>query len=169
MTDMKHSIDPAKIRWTFRDPEHLDAHRDDFFRPLEELLEAARPDIAAQWPAEDGAWLCTTITLPFKTGKAGIREVPSDGSKSFWGYRRGRSILSHLIKGDKEETSNLCIWGFRRGEEFVIHTVFAGAEAPREIHDPEIEARELPAAIEYWRRHAIIVGEGDFAHTPYTS
>jgi hypothetical protein len=32
----------------------------------------------------------------------------------------------------------------------------------REIHDPEIGMEELPRALEFWSRHAIVVAAGEW-------
>lgn len=161
------------FNWRWNDPDHLAAHRDEFSRPVEQLLEELRPFVADAPITErdDGGrrrlWVHTDAELSAPVGISGLREVPPDGSASFWAYRRGRRIPSHLCLGEGEPTCLACIWGWWEDESFVIHTLYPGRVAPREIHDPELPLRDIPAAIEFWRRHAIITREGAYAHEPY--
>jgi hypothetical protein len=60
----------------------------------------------------------------------------------------------------------VCLWGWWEPDAFIIHTVYPGKVAPREIHDPEIPLSELPAAIEFWRRHAIMTTVDGYTTTP---
>ena|GEM_PF-1882573 len=167
--------------WRWRDPSHLEAHRDEFARPVEEILEELRPLVAASRPTglqsvaaaddtapppEDPRWLHADWELGEPTGRTGLRTVPPDGSESFWGYRRGRRIPSHLCLGRRDPTHAVCLWGWWTDDAFVIHTIYPGVTAPREIHDPEIALDALPAAIEFWRTHAIITTEGAYARHP---
>lgn len=165
------------FEWRWRDASHLDAHRDEFARPVAEILEELRPLAATRRPSTDeirkaltegpGPELHADFELAGLVGESGLREVAPDGSQSFWGYRPGRSIPSHLCRGEREPTSRVCLWGRWELDAFVIHTLYPGRAAPREIHDPEIGLDELPGAIEFWRRHAIITKEGQYSRTPH--
>lgn len=153
-------------RWLFRDPTHIDAHRSDFLISPEELIDRLFPELA-NLDLPEGEWFHKDFILSHNVGYTGLVEVPADGSASFWGYRKGRAIPSHLAIGKKSTTRNLCVWGFREGEDLEIHTAYPGTSAPREIHDPEISLEELPQAISFWSRHAILVTEGEFARASY--
>lgn len=159
--------------WRWRDPEHLEAHRHEFTRPVEEILEELRPVVRAESGQERSQggfvrrWVHIDAELSGPVGVSGLRSVDPDGSMSFWAYRRGRQIPSHLCLGEGELTNRACIWGWWEDAEFVIHTLYPGRVAPREIHDPEIPLGELPVAIEFWRQHAILTHEGAYAHEPY--
>lgn len=161
------------FEWRWRDPSHLEAHRDEFLRPLDEILEELRPHAAQRRPAPGGITqhdeleLHGDFELESTVGESGLREVPPDGSESFWAYRPGRSIPSHLCLGKREPTRHVCLWGRWEPAAFVIHTLYPGRAAPREIHDPEVPLEELPAAIEFWRNHAIITKEGAYSRTPH--
>ncbi|HKK49176.1 MAG TPA: hypothetical protein VJ932_08765 [Alkalispirochaeta sp.] len=174
---------PTDFAWKWRDPSHVEAHRAEFSRPIDVVLEELRPLIAATRPlmdpretagaAPDGApplddarWVHTDRQLAEPVGHSGLRAVPTDGSRSFWGYRPGRHIPSHLCVGEREPTHSVCIWGWWEPDTFIIHTIYPGTVAPREIHDPEIPLADLPAAIEFWRRHAIITTADGYATQP---
>ena len=148
--------DGTDFEWKWRDPTHLEAHRHEFLRPVEDVLNDLRSR-AAECRGEEGTPLHEEWELPYETGLGGLKEVSPDGSESFWAPRPGRTILSHLCRGERLPTRWICLWGKWEDEAFIIHTLYPGRKAPREIHDPEITPEELPAAIEFWRTHAIVV------------
>ena len=149
------------FRWRWNDPDHLEAHLNEFARPVEEILAELLPYIAPL-RAKRGSRLHRDWELSSPTGYSGLQEVPPDGSQSFWGYRRGRTIPSHLCLGTRTLTRNICLWGWWEDEAFAIHTLYPGTTAPREIHDPDLAPSDLPHAIEFWRTHAIITEEGAY-------
>ena len=142
--------------WVWRDPSHLEAHRHEFLHPVEDILDDLRERLAGQ-RGEPDTPLHEEWELPYETGLSGLKEVPPDGSESFWASRPGRSIPSHLCRGERRPTCWICLWGWWKEGSFLIHTLYPGRKAPREIHDPEIAPEDLPRAIEFWRKHAIIV------------
>ena len=142
--------------WEWNDPSHFEAHRHEFLRPVEEVLEDLRSRAAA-CRGESGTPLHEEWELPYETGLCTLREVSPDGSESFWAPRPGRTILSHLCYGEPIPTRWVCLWGTWGKESFLIHTIYCGRKAPREIHDPSITSEELPVSIEFWRKHALIV------------
>ncbi|MFP4551057.1 MAG: hypothetical protein ACLFNT_09650 [Spirochaetales bacterium] len=155
--------------WRWRDPSHLEAHRAEFYLRPEEVLEELRPIVARMRPAlPDGsdAPFHADFELAEVVGESGLKEVNPGGSDSFWAYRLGRSIPSHLCFGTREPTKSVCLWGTWEEDVFVIHTLYPGRRAPREIHDPEIALNDLSHAIEFWRLHAIITKEGSYSLTP---
>ncbi len=128
-----------KIRWKWNDPGHFEAHKQEFIRPVEEILEELSL-LLADVERAPGDRLHRDFCLSAPAGLSGLMEVPADGSGSFWGYRKGRSIPSHLCRGEKKETNMVCLWGWWESEElFIIHTIYPGRSAPREIHDGEGE------------------------------
>ena len=151
--------------WRWNDPDHLEAHRDEFSRPVEEILEELRPLVEPLFE-KPGHWLHRDWELAEPTGLSGLRSVVPDGSESFWAYRRGRTIPSHLCLGERRPTRSICLWGWWESDAFVIHTIYPGTVAPREIHDPQIDLKDLPAAIEFWRTHAIVTEEGRYTTVP---
>ena len=171
MSDKGRSKD---FEWRWRDPAHLEAHRAEFFLPPEEVLELLRPVVAPLRPdpPEDGSGegrgvqVHTDIELSVVVGESGLRAVAPDGSESFWAYRPGRSIPSHLCLGKRVATRSVCLWGTWEADAFVIHTLYPGTRAPREIHDPEIQLSDLAKAIEFWRTHAIITKDGSYSSRP---
>ncbi|MFW5694707.1 MAG: hypothetical protein ACOC47_01030 [Alkalispirochaetaceae bacterium] len=160
--------------WRWRDPSHLDAHRSEFFLPPQQVLELLRPLVAPLRPDPMENARGEADELPFHedfeldvvVGESGLREVAPDGSQSFWAYRLGRTIPSHLCLGDRVPTKKVCLWGAWKGSVFVIHTLYPGRRAPREIHDPQIRLEDLPAAIQFWSTHAIITKHGSYSHEP---
>jgi len=172
-----------EFTWKWRDPAHIDAHRAEFSRSIDAILEELRPLVAATRPprdpqkafgitqsdaptAHDERWVHADWQLAEPVGHSGLRRVPANGSVSFWGYRTGRRIPSHLCVGEREPTRSVCIWGWWEPDAFIIHTIYPGTVAPREIHDPEIPLADLPAAIEFWRRHAIITTATGYSEHP---
>ncbi len=176
-----------EFTWRWRAPSHLEAHRAEFSRPLEDVLDELRPLVIATKPtgdelsgvtrsqaeaagtpppAGDPRWVHEDWNLSSTVGSSGLRRVSPDGTESFWAYRRGRHIPSHLCLGERQPTNSVCLWGWWERGTFVIHTIYPGTVAPREIHDPEITMTDLPAAIEFWRQHAIIVAEDGFSREP---
>ena len=153
------------FEWRWRDPEHLDAHRAEFFLPPEEVLELLRPRVASE-RRDATAAVHADFELEVVVGESGLRTVPADGSESFWAYRTGRTIPSHLCLGNRVPTKHVCLWGTWKGSVFEIHTLYPGTRAPREIHDPEIHLADLPAAIHFWSVHAIITKDGSYSHEP---
>jgi len=154
--------------WRFRDPRHIDAHRRDFLADPGEILDELLPLLASRFrDMDDDAWIREDFPLSYNVGYSGLKSVPGDGSGSFWGYRMGRSIPSHLVIGQKEATANVSIWGYREETTLVVHTIYPGWSAPREIHDTEISLEELSRAVPFWSRYAIVVSEGEYSHEPY--
>lgn len=156
--------------WKWNDPSHLEAHRAEFYVPPEEVLEQLYPLVAERRPSESGTGQVpfhADFEFPGVVGETGLKTVAPDGSESFWAYRVGRRIPSHLCLGTRETTRSVCLWGWWAPDAFVIHTLYPGRRAPREIHDPDIELAQLPEAIEFWRTHAIITNEDSFSRTPY--
>lgn len=157
------------FKWKWNDPEHFEAHREEFSRPLEEILEELRPMVVPLMPEESAGGrsrLHEEWELSSTTGRSGLLEVTPGSDDSFWAYRPGRTIPSHLALGERELTRWICLWGWWEPEAFVIHTIYPGRKAPREIHDPELTLSELPRAIEFWRAHAIIIEPGGYTAEP---
>ncbi len=147
--------------WKWNDPAHLEAHRHEFCRPVEEILKDLRPLAAALRDEgnNEGEDFQHDWQLEKPTGRLSLREVDPLGSDSFWAPRPGREIISHLCHGETVLTHWICLWGRWEDDAFLIHTIYPGRRAPREIHDPNIEPEKLSEAIEFWRKHAIIVDE----------
>jgi hypothetical protein len=165
------------FEWVWNDPDHLDAHRKDFLEDPSEILAAIYEQVAGLQPEErkvqaaydagEELWLHRDIQFPDPVGWTGLRDVCLDKGKSFWGFRTGRSIPSHLCLGEKEKTSWLCLWGRWEPRRFVIHTIYPGRVAPREIHDPSLPPEEIQRSIDFWRCHAIVVGDGEYSLSPH--
>ena len=144
---------------TFRDEGHLRAHLDHFSVPLDTALGWARGQLASR---PRTGWAHFDFECPQPSGFTGLRSVVPGGS-DFWARRRGRTIPSHLVVGEKSITKSLCVWGYwQDASTFVLHTLYPGVVAPREIHDPEIALPELPNALEFWTHHAIVVATGEW-------
>lgn len=144
-----------------RDRAHLEAHLGDFLVPLEKALEWARSRLEES-PQRSGEERLE-FRAPRPVGMMGLATLRPWTRKAFWARRRGRSIPSHLIVGRKRPTRWLCAWGAWQGQKtFVLHTLYPGRTAPREIHDPEISMEELPRAVGFWSRHAIVVAAGEW-------
>jgi len=145
----------------FRDEGHLRAHVDHFSVPLDRALGWARDELAAR--PERSGWSHFDFECPEVVGVTGLKVVEPGRSGDFWARRRGRTLPSHLIVGEKKTTRDLCVWGFWDDEAtFVLHTLYPGKVAPREIHDPELPLKDLPAALAFWTTHAIVVAEGEW-------
>jgi len=159
------------VCWQWADPKHFEAHQDDFIRPVGEILEELHgflPPFQAASKSDKPIVLECELEEP--VGRSGLKVVRPEADKkdeSFWAYRRGRAIPSHLIFAEKELTRWVCLWGWRKEDSFVIHTIYPGRSAPREIHDPAITVDQLSSAIEFWRCHAIVVTDkGEFSLEP---
>jgi len=151
--------DPIDI--VFRDETHLRAHLGDFALPLEAALDLVRSRLATS--VRESGFVRFDFETPRIVGKTGLAALHPWTRGDFWARRIGRTLPSHLIVGEKRPTRRLCVWGFRRDEgTFVLHTLYPGRVAPREIHDPELPLADLPAALAFWRRHAIIVSRGEW-------
>jgi len=161
------------FEWVWSDPSHLDAHIRDFLIHPSKLLELIYPEVLDLKPEaeliqdalnrKEELWLQQSFLLSEPVGKSGLKNVCEDGNSSFWGYRIGRTLPSHLCLGAKELTKSLCLWGRWEPGKFVIHTMYPGQVAPREIHDPELPLKELQTAIDFWRCYAIVVSEGEYS------
>ena len=170
-------MNPAEsgFEWIWNDPAHMDAHIRDFLTDPSDILASIHEQIAALRPDEEDIqnaferheelWLHQDIQFPEPVGWTGLREVCTDETPSFWGYRTGRSLPSHLCLGEKEQTAWLCLWGRWEPGRFVIHTIYPGRVAPREIHDPELPIEKLQESIDFWRCHAIVVCDGEYQFT----
>ena len=162
-----------KFDWVWEDPAHLDAHIKDFLVEPSKILASIHKRIAEMKPEEkqiqdsferkEALWFHRDIELSEPVGWTGLRNVCVDGTSSFWGYRSGRTLPSHLCLGEKKQTTWLCLWGRWEPDRFIIHTMYPGRIAPREIHDPELQIGELQNSIDFWRCHAIVVTEGEFS------
>lgn len=149
------------ITIVFRDEGHLRAHIDDFSVPLDQALDWARERLEAS-PRRSG-WEHFDFQAPALVGVTGLQRLRPWSHGDFWAPRKGRTRPSHLIVGSKIPTKRLCVWGFwETSERFVLHTLYPGTVAPREIHDPELPLQNLPEALRFWTRHAIIVNPGEW-------
>jgi hypothetical protein len=164
---------PGKdFEWVWSDPSHLEAHIRDFLVHPSELLEELYPAVLKLMPEEaeilaansehEELGFLQSFNLSRVVGNSGLRNVCEDESPSFWGYRIGRRIPSHLCLGSKEPTARLCLWGRWEPGKFIIHTMYPGEIAPREIHDPALSLEELDEAIDFWRCHAIVVNKDEY-------
>lgn len=151
--------------WTWVDPGHLEAHIEDFILSPHELMRLLEPEINGKGSSDSKVWIKRDWKMKEITGYSGLRQT-EPGDSSFWAYRKGRKIPSHLSKGKKETTRWITLVGFWQGESFYIHTLYPGRFAPREIHDPSLSLQDLPGAVDFWSRHAIIVEEGDYSLEP---
>jgi hypothetical protein len=146
----------SSIALVLRDQNHLKAHVNDFTVPVEQALGWVRARLEAS-PNRSG-WEHFDFTAPRNVGMTGLKILRPWTRGDFWARRIGRAFPSHLIVARKRPTNRLCVWGAWKDEEtFVLHTLYPGRVATREIHDPEIPASELPEALRFWGRHAIIV------------
>jgi hypothetical protein len=146
---------------SFRDEGHLRAHVDHFLVPLETALGWARDELASR--PERSGWSHFAFSCPEAVGVTGLVVLEEGPGGDFWARRRGRMLPSHLIVGEKVATTDLCVWGFWQDPaSFVLHTLYPGRVAPREIHDPELSLKDLPGALDFWSRHAIVVAPGEW-------
>jgi hypothetical protein len=151
----------AAIALVFRDEKHLRAHRDDFLVPLDRALDWVRPLLEASPRRSGGEHF--DFRAPETVGVTGLKTLRPWTRGDFWARRRGRMLPSHLIVGRKRPTRRLCVWGhWQDAGTFVLHTLYPGRTAPREIHDPELSMDELPSALRFWTRHAIMVMDGEW-------
>ena len=159
----------GSVLWQWADPDHFTAHAHDFIQAPDEVLAQLAPTVAKAMQAagsgEDSVYQ-KDFELPAPVGWSGLVDVTTTGSESFWGYRLGRTIPSHLSLGEKEQTRFVCLWGSLSRDRFVIHTMYPGRVAPREIHDPNLPLSEIPRALEFWSRFAMVVTENDFTYEP---
>lgn len=148
-------------RIVLRDEAHLRAHLADFSVPLEEALEWAAERLGLE--SRRTGWAHLEFAARRQVGFGGLKRLHLWSRGDFWARRRGRRLPSHLIVGRKRATRYLCVWGVWADEEsFMLHTIYPGKVAPREIHDPELPLEELPAALAFWTRHAIVVAPGEW-------
>jgi len=146
-----------QITLEFRDPEHFKAHEKDFLLPWENLINQIKEVLQARIPqiGQEDIFACK---LKQPVGYSGLFRIRPWTCKDYWGLRPGRNIPSHLIQGKRKKTRNLCVWGrWTNANTFLLHTVYPGIPAPREIHDPEIDLKDLGKSIRFWSQHAIIV------------
>lgn len=149
------------LRIVVPDSAHLEAHLPDLRVPLEAALEWARRRLEGS-PRRAGEERLE-FRAPRAVGVTGLAVIRPWTRGDFWARRRGRRIPSHLIVGRKRLTRWLCVWGsWKDPATFELQTLYPGRSAPREIHDPSIRAEELPEAVRFWGRHAIIVAEGEW-------
>ena len=146
----------APVRIQLRDEGHLRAHLDDFRVPLERALDWARGRLEESPRRSGGEHF--DFFAPEVVGVTGLKRIRPWTRGDYWAPRPGRTLPSHLVVGRKRPTRWLCVWGaWQDAETFVLHTLYPGRTAPREIHDPELPLSELPRALAFWTRHAIIV------------
>ena len=146
---------------SFRDEGHLRAHLEHFLVPLDRALGWVREQLGSRAVRED--WEHFDFVTPTVVGFTGLKKIRPWTPGDFWAPRKGRKIPSHLIVGSKLRTRHLCVWGFWEDRKtFILNTLYPGRVAPREIHDPEIDPMDLPVALRFWSRHAIIVSVGEW-------
>ena len=135
---------------------HLAAHADDFLVPLDEVLTRIKADIPSDTPI--GVAFRLVIRSDRPLGRS--RCVPAAGRRTWWGFRTGRQVPSHLSAGEPAAVSVLTAW-LRRddADNVALLTVYPGEPAPREIHDPEMPEHEREASIAFWREHALLAPE----------
>ncbi|MEA2023384.1 MAG: hypothetical protein U9N79_03725 [Actinomycetota bacterium] len=137
------------------DPGHLSAHAEDFALSWSDLLDAIGHSLN-RCGAREGL-VHEGFVQESEVGWTGLVGVEA-GDSSFWGYRQGRTVPSHLIVGTKVPTRELCLWGeWVTRDRFELLTCYPGGPAPREIHDPEIGFDQIDEAIVFWSAHAIVV------------
>lgn len=153
--------------WTWKDLEHFKAHKKEFIRPIDTILNDLKDILYPNKDRIPGQWFHKDFQLVDCCGLSGLISITKQGIKSFWAYRVGRTIPSHLALGEKIPTNWVCLWGVWKEDGFMIHTIYPGKKAPREIHDPDIKLEELPKATEFWSKYAILTEEGEYSLEPY--
>ena len=151
----------SEIVIKFRDESHMRAHADHFSVPLDRALGWVQVQLALR--TRMTGWAHFDFACPESVGLTGLKRLGFWTRGAFWARRLGRTIPSHLIRGEKIPTNRLCVWGFwQDGKTFVLHTLYPGRVAPREIHDPELTLADLPGAMKFWTGHAIVVVPGEW-------
>jgi hypothetical protein len=142
------------VRITVRDESHLQAHEHELNLSREEAFDL----IARELDARPGSGeVRRSVRCRRVVGTGGLKRVRPWSNASYWDYREGRSIPSHLVVARRRRTRHLCFWGrWIDGVTFEVHTYYPGKVAPREIHDPEIALEELKRSVRFWARHAIV-------------
>lgn len=138
---------------TLPDDGHLNAHLDDFLVPLDEVLARVSDALPRELPV--GVTVSVVVESDAPLGWS--RCVRAAGRRTWWGFRPDRGIPSHLTEGEREAVNTVTAWVRRVSEDGVaLVTVYPGAPAPKEIHDPSLTDAERPEAEAFWERHALI-------------
>jgi len=144
------------VEIVLKDPGHLEAHKGEYLVPLDDLLGFARQGLLERQP-RPGMWESFVVQCPVVVGHSGLKRLWPWTKGAFWAPRAGRTIPSHLIRGTRHKTRNLCVWGLWQSEAvFLLHTLYPGKPAPREIHDPALKLEDVQQSMRFWLRHAII-------------
>ena len=148
----------ADFEILIKDESHLAAHADDLYLSRQDALNLIRKELTS-YPREGEVRGVLKHTKP--VGVTGLETLSPREDKSFWAYRKGRAIPSHLVYGRKKSTRHLAFWGqWRDPRSFVLSTFYPGKIAPREPHDPGIALAELKESVRFWAHHAIVVEPG---------
>lgn len=138
------------------DDGHLAAHADDFLVPLDDVLARVRAAIPADAPI--GTPFSVVVQAEQPLGRS--RCVPTAGRRTWWGFRPGRSIPSHLAAGEPEDVSVITAWLCRDdADNATVTAVYPGLPAPYEIHDPDMPEAERPVSAAFWRDRALLAPE----------
>ncbi len=154
MTEVPITVGKDRIVMSYS-AGHLSAHLDDFTMSWSNVLDAIG-DSLNRCGTREGL-VHQGFVQDRQVGRTGLVAVKS-GDASFWAYRSGRTIPSHLVVGEMAATNEICVWGeWTASDRFELLTCYPGGPAPREIHDPELELDEIDEAIAFWSDHAIVV------------
>jgi hypothetical protein len=144
------------VEIVLNDPGHLEAHKAEYLVALDELLGYARQGLQERL-AKPGLWESFVVKCPVVVGRSGLKRLWPWTKGAFWAPRAGRTIPSHLIRGKRRKTRNLCVWGvWQNTDVFLLHTLYPGKPAPREIHDPSLKLEDVQESVQFWLQHAII-------------
>lgn len=156
-TEVQITVGEDRIVMSYN-ANHLSAHIADFSLSWPDVVDAIGDSLnrcgTRQGLVHEG------FVQKIEVGLTGLVEVER-GDPSFWGYRPGRTVPSHLIVGTRVITRELCVWGkWVTRDRFELLTCYPGGPAPREIHDSELGLDQIDEAIEFWSTHAIVVDSG---------
>jgi hypothetical protein len=145
----------ADFEILIEDEGHFAAHANDLYLSRQEVMNIITKELFGR-PREGDVRAVIEHSQP--VGLTGIETLSIHEEQSFWGYRQGRSIPSHLIYGQKQPTRRLAFWGYWKDPaSFVLTTFYPGEIAPREPHDPKISLEELKESMLFWALHAIVI------------
>jgi hypothetical protein len=119
----------ADFEILIEDEGHFAAHANDLYLSRQEVMNIITKELFGR-PREGDVRAVIEHSQP--VGLTGIETLSIHEEQSFWGYRQGRSIPSHLIYGQKQPTRRLAFWGYWKDPaSFVLTTFYPGEIAPR--------------------------------------
>lgn len=151
-----------KVIISDRSKQHMEAHREDFLIPYEDLIEWCREN--GQFEDLAQYFEVIEVEFPFYIGYGKLFET-GPGDDVVFAMRVNRDIYTRFIKNREPYLIKSCVICLRKNLEregkYYLVTMFPGFKSEKEPQDKSISTmQELKKSLDFWNKHALLYEPG---------